>query len=384
MLGVEVMAAEPTTRRPAAPTRDIVGVAPGGVVSGAERVLLRDLVAARGAGWSVRLACADGPLADQARELGITRITIPDLRLPEGRRLTAATRMFARAAGASITLRRATKRGEIVVANGLNTLPALTVVARRSPVVYFAHDVLVRPDRVRLLRMFARTVRRAIAVSEAVAGPLRKLGVDTIVVFNGTPWPVATAPIPAPEAPPVVGISALLTPWKGHAVLLEAMALLERRDATLEIMGGTLPKDASYAQSLRERAQQPDLAGRVHFLGHVDDPIDRARTWHVAVSASTDPEAGPLTTLEAMSIGVPLVATDHGGVVEVLGDAGLLVPPRDARALADGIDRLLDDADLWARCREAGPRLIVEQQLTLEDHERRWLTALESIADDDN
>ena len=179
-----------------------------------------------------------------------------------------------------------------------------------------------------------------------------------------------------------MGISAVLTPWKGHSVLLDAMALLTHRDAVLEIMGGTLPKDAPYAQSLRERAAQADLAGRVRFLGHVDDPIARARSWHVAVSASIDPEAGPLTTLEAMSIGVPLVATDHGGVVEVLGDAGLLVAPRDPAALAAGIDRLLDDDELWARCRAAGPRLVVEEALTLVDHERRWLAALDSIATD--
>ena len=69
-----------------AATRDVVGVAPGGVVSGAETVLLRDLAAARGAGWAVRLACADGPLAHQAAALGIERIRIPDLRLPDGPR----------------------------------------------------------------------------------------------------------------------------------------------------------------------------------------------------------------------------------------------------------------------------------------------------------
>lgn len=360
--------------------RSLLGVAPGGVVSGAETVLLRDLCAARDAGWSVRIACAGGPLADHAERLELPRVAIPDLRLPDGRRASATTVALARAAQAAFVLRRVTTPGEIIVANGLNTLPALRPLARRSPVVYFAHDVLVRNDRVALLRLCAPGIRRAIAVSEAVAGPLRALGVDTTVVLNGTPWPVAEAFPPDPGAPPIVGISAVLTPWKGHSVLLDAFARLEHREARLEIMGGTLPKDAAYAASLRDRAEQPDLVGRVDFLGHVERPLERLRTWRVAVSASVDPEAGPLTTLEAMSVGVPLVATDHGGVIEVLGDAGLLVAPRDADALATGIDRLLTDSTLWRRCREAGPRLVVERELTLADHETRWLTALEKVA----
>jgi glycosyltransferase involved in cell wall biosynthesis len=357
----------------------VLGVTPGGIVSGAETVLLRDLAAAQDAGWTVRLACADGVLVQQAAAAGIERIAVPDLRLPTGPKAIAAARMVARATRAAWELRRATTPGEVIIANGLNTLPVLGVVARRSPIVYFAHDVIVRRDRIRLLRRTGRFVQCAIAVSEAVAGPLRELGMRTTVVLNGTPWPVEPAPPPSPDAPPVVGISAVLTPWKGHEVLLDAFARLQSRAATLEIMGGVLPKDDEYARRLRARAEQPDLRGRVHFLGHVDDPIARMRTWRVAVSASVDPEAGPLTTLEAMSVGVALVATDHGGVIEVLGAAGLLVAPRDAGAMAVAIDRLLSDRALWETCRAAGPRLIVEQRLTEADQQARWLDALDSI-----
>lgn len=376
------MDADPSERRDVTRSRALLGVAPGSVVSGAETVLLRDLQAARGAGWRVRLACTDGALTTHARDAGIERVRIPDLRLPEGRREIASMRAFGRAMRATAIIGRATSPGEVIVANGLNTLPALVPLARRNPVVYFAHDVLVRPDRVALLRLCSRWIS-AIAVSEAVATPLRSLGVDTTVVLNGTPWPMERAPTHPRDAAPIVGISALLTPWKGHAVLLEALALMQRRDAVLEVMGGTLPKDAAYVTELRARAARPDLAGRVRFLGHVADPLARMRSWDVAVSASVDPEAGPLTTLEAMSIGIPLVATDHGGVIEVLGDAGLLVPPRDARALAGAIDRLLDDDELWERCRAAGPKIVVERGLTLADHEARWLAALDAISDPD-
>ena len=118
----------------------------------------------------------------------------------------------------------------------------------------------------------------------------------------------------------------------------------------------------------------------MRFLGHVADPLARLRRWSVAVSASIDPEAGPLTALEAMSVGVPFVATDHGGVTEVLGDAGLLVPPGDADALADAITRLLDDAELRARCHAAGPPAIVARHLTAADQRDAVLGILDELA----
>ena len=97
------------------------------------------------------------------------------------------------------------------------------------------------------------------------------------------------------------------------------------------------------------------------------------------MSASIDPEAGPLTALEAMSVGVPFVATDHGGVTEVLGEAGLLVPPGDADALAAAITRLLDDAALRARCHAAGPPAIVAQHLTASDQRNAVLGILDEL-----
>lgn len=367
-------AGEPPGDRP----RRVLAVVPGGQVSGAEMVLLRDLTAARIEGWVVRCACTDGPLVEELVDAGIAHVPIPDLRLPDGPRAIGLARVFVRSLRAARKLRRTVRRDEIVLANGVNTLPALRMAGLRSRTVFFAHDVLVRDDRLRLARLGAAAIDVAVAVSDAVATPLRAMGIPTVVVHNGTAWPVEPAPEVAPS-PPIVGCSALLTEWKGQHVLLEAMTRVSRRDAVLELMGATLPKDAPYAAALERRAAQPDLAGRVRFLGHVPDPLARVRRWSVAVSASIDPEAGPLTALEAMSLGVPFVATDHGGVTEVLGEAGLLVPPGDADALADAITRLLDDGELRARCHAAGPTAIVAQHLTAADQRDAVLGILDEL-----
>jgi glycosyltransferase involved in cell wall biosynthesis len=336
--------------------RRVLAVVPGGQVSGAEMVLLRDLTAARIAGWAVRCACADGPFVEELIDAGIAQVPIPDLRLPDGPRPIALARVAMRSMNAARRLRRA---------------------RLKSRTVFFAHDVLVREDRLRIARLGSAVIDIAVAVSEAVAKPLRAIGIPTVVVYNGVAWPVEPAPDIAP-APPVVGCSALLTEWKGQHVLLEAMTLV-KPDAVLELMGATLAKDGAYAAALERRAAQPDLAGRVSFLGHVADPMARLRHWSVAVSASIDPEAGPLTALEAMSVGVPFVATDHGGVTEILGDAGLLVPPGDVDALAAAITRLIDDDELRKRCHRAGPQAIVARHLTAADQRDAVLSILDEL-----
>jgi glycosyltransferase involved in cell wall biosynthesis len=359
--------------------RNLLAVVPGSFVSGAEMLLVRDLVAARSAGWTVRVACSDGPLVDRLRGVGIERVAIPDLRLGSGARVAAGARVGLATVGAALALGRARLPDEVLLVNGANALPAAAIGRRGRPVVLFAHDVLVRRDRLALVRRIRRFVRGAIAVSDAVAAPLRAIGIQVKVVRQGTDWPVAPSTLNG-SGPARVGIAAALTPWKGHTVLLDAMTRLSHRDAVLDVAGAAPPKDGAHELELRRLAHGAALEGRVEFLGYVDDPLATMRTWNVAVVASTDPEAGPLTALEAMSVGVPVVATDHGGVREVLGDAGVLVPVGDAAAMAKAIDELLDGGEIAARCRAAGPERIVTEHLTRAEHEQRFVAALDELS----
>jgi glycosyltransferase involved in cell wall biosynthesis len=216
-----------------------------------------------------------------------------------------------------------------------------------------------------------------LAVSEAAAVPVREVGLPVHVIHNGTPSPVPRAPDEPPKNP-IVGCAAALTNWKGQDVLLEAVAMLDSK-VRVELLGQRFPKDAAYERSLRARAEQPDLSGRVCFLGFREDVLDVMRRWTVAVSASVDPEAVGLTTLEAMSVGIPVVGTDIGATPSIVGGAGLLVPPGDPVAMADAISRVIGDVQLWHRCHKAGPAL-VEAHFSLDRQLESTLCWLETIA----
>lgn len=356
----------------------LVVLNPTGLVSGAETVLLRLLRAVRDAGWDVTLLSAPGALRARADEAGWLHVEVPDLKLPGGPRPVAMARASLRAAVAARRVRRAARRADVVMGNGLITLPALRLARPSCPVVLMAHDVVARRDWAAMVRGCRRVVSLAIAPSEAAARPLRDLDVATRVIPNGTPWPVPAAPT-ASGNPPIVGMLAGLTANKGQRVLLEALSRLERDDVVVEFVGDPPPKDESYADELRRRAALPDLSGRVRFVGHVDDALTRVRRWAVSALPSVYPESSGLALLEAMSVGVPVVASDHGGPSEFVGEAGLLVPPEDPEALAAALARLLDDGPLREQCVRAGRRLVASK-LNLERQQAEFISMIGDLA----
>jgi glycosyltransferase involved in cell wall biosynthesis len=349
-----------------------------GLRSGPEIVLERIVSAAMDAGWEVTALVPAGPTSESLAAAGATVLPLPDLSLGTGHRGQAAFRLLGRNARAVPAVRRAAAQADVVLVNGLLGLPAVAAARRKVPVVWLVHEVVSRLDRRAVLRLGGHAVRCAVAVSEVAAGPVRATGIPVVVIPAGTPYPVRVRPA-EPTGPVVVGCAAALTPWKGQDVLLDAFAIVARRtSATLELLGSPYPRDASYAQALRERADVGDLRGRVRFLGYQSDPGAIVRRWTVAVSASVEPEAVGLSTLEAMSLGVPVVATDLGATHHLVGAAGLLVPARDVDALAAAVVRLIDEPDQWARCHSAGPQSVAEQ-FRLDLQLERTLDLLEVI-----
>lgn len=315
-----------------------------GNVSGAEVVLLQLVGLALDHDLEVTVASPDGPLTTRL-PAAVTHLELPMLGLdgPSSApgRAWAGARLGARTARAARSLRPVVSvpRARTVV-NSLLALPAARLARPVGGIRWLVHDTVHQPKQRLVVRLSRAQIHRAVAVSEATALPLRELQLDVAVAHNGVHWPVDAAAL-APHEPPVVGMLALLTPWKGQQVLLEAVARLP--GVHLELAGGSFPHDDGYVAGLRRRAEQPDLRGRVRFLGHVE-PMRTMGQWDVAVSASVTPEAGPIAVLQAMSLGLPAVGTDHGGTAEFLANgAGLLVPPGDVPALAAALRQALSD-----------------------------------------
>lgn len=147
-----------------------------------------------------------------------------------------------------------------------------------------------------------------------------------------------------PEAAPVVAVFARLNRLKGLEYFLAAAALLARRfeDARFLIVGDSISQ--AYRDELEAHAAGLGLGSRVVFTGFRRDVPELLSEVCVSVLPSLS-EGLSNVVLEAMAAGVPVVATCVGGTPEMVEDGvtGLLVPPRDAAALARAVGSLLAD-----------------------------------------
>jgi glycosyltransferase involved in cell wall biosynthesis len=163
----------------------------------------------------------------------------------------------------------------------------------------------------------------------------------------------------------VVAQVARLDPLKDHATAIGALEHLRRRraDARLVVVGDG-PRAGPLAELVRDRG----LGGSARLLGHRTDVPRLLGAADVALLTSVS-EGIPLSLIEAMAAGLPVVSTRVGGVPEVVeeGQTGLLAPSGDVPALAEALLRLADDpalrAAMGARARERARALFSEDQM---------------------
>jgi glycosyltransferase involved in cell wall biosynthesis len=135
--------------------------------------------------------------------------------------------------------------------------------------------------------------------------------------------------------------------WKGHATIIEAIALAAEDGLDLSATFFGREQDADFARALRERARTRGVADRIDFQGFVPDAAARLVEFDALVLAS-DSEPFGLALLEGMRAEIPVVASAAGGALEIIehDTSGLLFEPGNARALADCFRRLAEDATL--------------------------------------
>jgi glycosyltransferase involved in cell wall biosynthesis len=214
----------------------------------------------------------------------------------------------------------------------------------RRPHIWHAREIVTQsPAALRVERWLTkRFATRVIAISAAVAAQLDPANV-TIVLDE--PDPEEFSPeragvfrrrIGIPDEAPVVGSVGRIDTWKGVEILLDAVAYLRaaRPDSLVVIAGPPVEGKEWFAADLAARAAHvPGL----WWLGPRTDIPELLADLDAFVLPSTEPEPFGLVVVEALASGVPVVATNAGGPVEILQHAlptaGRLVPPRDAAAL---------------------------------------------------
>lgn len=325
-----------------------------GMLGGAERSLL-DLVDA----WPAErrlLTLAEGPLTEAARARGIPVTVEPSGKLGTVRRESGAPGLGALAdvARLSASVAREAKAFEAIHANSQKAfvVAAAAGLLARRPVVWHLRDILTTAHfsatniRAAVLLANARA-SLVIANSEATAAAFRDAGGSAglvRVVHNGIDPARFDAVTEADAAARraelgagdacVLAVCARLAPWKGQHVALAALDVLP--DAHAWIIGKALFGEDAYARGLVDHAVSLGVFDRVRFLGEREDVPALLGAADLVLHTAVEAEPFGRVVVEGMLARRPVIATDAGGVREIIrnGETGWLVPPGDPAALA--------------------------------------------------
>lgn len=249
-------------------------------------------------------------------------------------------------------------------AGSLGRLAAMTVRPRPKLVHTFHGHVLegyfspkVQRAFVEIERRLARRTDMLVAVSPQVRDSLLSLGIGSPDRFKVIPLGFDLHHLLQVEGPrgafraatgippgvPLVGIIGRLAPIKDHLTLLEAMARVP--EAHLAIVG-----DGELRTRLEGEVERLRLAPRVHFAGWWTDMSEVLADLEVVALTSRN-EGTPVSLIEALAAGRPVVATDVGGVRFVVDHeaTGLVCPPGSPEAVGEALLRLLEDEDMRKR-----------------------------------
>ncbi|MEV0626546.1 GT4 family glycosyltransferase PelF [Nonomuraea wenchangensis] len=260
-----------------------------------------------------------------------------------------------------------------VAMNGLSMLTAMTAKWRHgTPIVLSEHGVYLRERylqyvdepvshavRVLLLSFFRRLAGAAYVAADRIAPHSSynrrwqiRNGADPDrirIMYNGVD-PDDFPPVESAPDEPTLVFMGRIDPLKDLHTLLRAFAIVREKvpDARLRIFGGVPAGNEPYQESCMELAEELGVTDAARFEGRVTTP---AAAYHAGdvVALTSISEGFPYTVVEAMACGLPVVVTNVGGVAEAVGEAGIVVPPRDHVAAAEAMVRLLRDTGLRRR-----------------------------------
>jgi glycosyltransferase involved in cell wall biosynthesis len=325
---------------------------------GVERVLVNCAQATRSRHFQTLIACpAPGELANEAQRRAVEILPISINRSKATRSPAGWLRLLMALRRGRREVTDIARRRNVRLLHTHHPIGALyakeAAKTLRLPLLLHVHETL--PVHV-FYRMVARHVipfcSAFVCCSERSRQLMLALGAPASrvhVIYNGVD-PSFLMPVDTVEElarpGPHVGIFGVLEPRKGQDIFVQAARRVAAQHpaAMFWIVGDlSFAENAGYVDALRASIAAAGLADRIRFTGHRRDVRDWMAGMDVIVLASRDREALPTVLIEGAALGRALVATDVGGVREIIADGstGLVVPPGDPDALAHAIQRCL-------------------------------------------
>jgi glycosyltransferase involved in cell wall biosynthesis len=354
------------------------------VISGGERSLLA-LVQALPGEVEPHLACPSGPLAHAARGLGLPVTDVPGtdgsfrlhpIHTPRAAvdlgRATLAVRKAAKSSGADIVHANTTRAGLVAGAVArLGGPPAVAHVRDRLPPGTVSDAILrslVRGARVVVAnsRYTGERIPSGRAAVRVIPSPVDVDSLGAVEIDKAS----ARKRLGLGCEEVVLAVVGQITPWKGQDLAVRVAGALSGfdRPVTLLIVGspkfvssGTRYDNLAYAEHLHRLVASLHLEESVSFLGEREDVPAILAASDLLLAPSWEEPFGR-AIVEAMAMGVPVIATDVGGPTEILEHRvdGLLLPPRNADVWAEAIRDLLtrpeDLLEMGRRAREHAGR----------------------------
>lgn len=165
-----------------------------------------------------------------------------------------------------------------------------------------------------------------------------------------------------PKEGPVIMLPGRFTRLKGQHLFIESLAQLKTRNF-LAVLVGDADENPGYSAELKELIRKNRLEDNIRFAGHCSDMAAAYLVADIVVSATTGtPESFGRVAVEAMAMGKPVLATAHGGSLEIIedGKTGWLVPPSDAEKMAATVELALSQAAKWPELGKNGRQRVKE------------------------
>ena len=341
------------SRRTAGRSPGVLQVLPRLGTGGVERGTVDIAAALVAAGWRSVVVSEGGPLSHKVERAGAIHERLP----------VHAKNPLVMARNA-LALGRLIRRHDIDIVHARSRAPAFSAyaAARRArrrfvttfhgtydtgtPAKLWYSAIMTRGERIVAISDFiARHIQTTYGVDAARIATIHR-GIDTAhfdpegvsaqrMVSLATQWRL-------PDGLPVVMMPGRLSRWKGHRVLVEALAQLGREDLRCLIVG-VAEGSVRYRRELDTLIAARGLSSVVHMVDRCEDMPAAYMMADVVVSPATEPEAFGRVAAEAQAMGRPVIAADHGGARETVvpGETGWLVRPGDPEALAETISAAL-------------------------------------------